>query len=264
MKKLTLFLAAALLAASFAACGNSGASSSTAPEPTAIPDDILNAPATKPDPDMEIDPGFGVDPEDSSAALQPEPDAELSGIVDQIYAAHPVDLMMVETTAVDLTNAEWYPYQTGLNEEQITKVDAAVTSEPGVGSQAYCMVLVRLKDKANGDEIAEAMLDGIDMHKWVCVAADKASVATFDDKVLFVMADSELVDVDALMTDAANALGVTFGYNMSKESAEDYGELPDELLARGCWLIFYRSFKNLHKKCACAQSKHRRILLAKL
>ena len=156
---------------------------------------------------------------------------ELSGIVDQIYAAHPVDLMMVETTAVDLTNAEWYPYQTGLNEEQITKVDAAVTSEPGVGSQAYCMVLVRLKDKANGDEIAEAMLDGIDMHKWVCVAADKASVATFDDKVLFVMADSELVDVDALMTDAANALGVTFGYNMSKESAEDYGELPDELLA---------------------------------
>jgi len=103
MKKLTLFLAAALLAASFAACGNSGASSSTAPEPTAIPDDILNAPATKPDPDMEIDPGFGVDPEDSSAALQPEPDAELSGIVDQIYAAHPVDLMMVETTAVDLT-----------------------------------------------------------------------------------------------------------------------------------------------------------------
>ena len=46
MKKLTLFLAAALLAASFAACGNSGASSSTAPEPTAIPDDILNVPVS--------------------------------------------------------------------------------------------------------------------------------------------------------------------------------------------------------------------------
>lgn len=58
------------------------------------------------------------------------------------------------------------------------------------------------------------------------------------------MADSELVDVDALMTDAANALGVTFGYNMSKESAEDYGELPDELLATPRLLAdFYRSFK---------------------
>ena len=106
MKKLTLFLAAALLAASFAACGNSGASSSTAPEPTAIPDDILNAPATKPDPDMEIDPGFGVDPEDSSAALQPEPDAELSGIVDQNYATPNDDMNQVETTAQHKTTAE--------------------------------------------------------------------------------------------------------------------------------------------------------------
>lgn len=234
MKKLTLFLAAALLAASLAACGNSAASSSTAPEPTAIPDDILNAPATKPDPDMEIDPGFGVTPNDDSdnsdSSAQPEADAELTGIVDQIYTAHPVDLMMVETTAVDLTDADWYPYQTGLNAEQIAKVDAAVISQPGVGSQAYCLVLVRLKDKADGDAIAEAMLDGIDMRKWVCVSADKARVVTFDDKVLFAMADSELVDVDALMDDAAKTLGVTFGYDMSKESAEDYGELPDELL----------------------------------
>ena len=230
MKKLTLFLAAALLAASFAACGNSGASSSTVPEPTAIPDDILNAPATKPDPDMEIDPGFSVDPEDSSAALQPEPDAELSGIVDQIYAAHPVDLMMVETTAVDLTNAEWYPYQTGLNEEQITKVDAAVTSEPGVGSQAYCMVLVRLKDKADGDEIAEAMLDSIDMRKWVCVEADKARVVSFDDKLLYVMADSELVDVDSLADAAAKAFHATFDVDDSLVN-EDESELPPELLS---------------------------------
>lgn len=233
MKKLTLFLAAALLAASLAACGDSAASSSTAPEPTTIPDDILNAPATKPDPDMEMDPGFGVTPNDDSnssgTSAQPEPDAELSGIVDKIYAAHLVDLMMVETDAVDLTDADWYPYQTGLNAEQIAKVDAAVISQPGVGSQAYCLVLVRLKDKADSDAIAEAMLNGIDMRKWVCVAADKARVATFDDKVLFVMADSELVNVDALMDDAAKTLGVTFGYDMSKESSEDYGELPDEL-----------------------------------
>ena len=232
MKKLTLFLAAALLAASFAACGNSGASSSTAPEPTAIPDDILNAPATKPDPDMEIDPDFGVDPEDSSAALQPEPDAELSGLIDSIYAVHPVDVMMLETTAVDLTDADWYPHQTGLDADQATKVDAAVLSEPGVGSQAYSMVLVRVKDKADTQEIADAMLDGINMRKWVCVAANKARVVTFDDKVLFVMADSELVDVDALIDDAATALNVTFAYDMSKESTEDSDiDLPDELLS---------------------------------
>lgn len=228
MKKLSLLFAAAMLAVGLAACGSSAASSSSA-EPTPIPDDLLNVPATMPDPDMEIDPGFGVDPEDGTTAL--EPDAELSDIVSQIYAAHPVDLMMVETTAVDLSNAEWYPYQTGLNADQIMKVNAAVISEPGVGSQAYSMVLARVTDEADAAEIADAMLDGIDMRKWVCVEADKARVATFGDKVLFVMADSELVDVDALMDDAAKALGVTFDYDMSKESSPNYGELPDEMLA---------------------------------
>ena len=39
---------------------------------------------------------------------------KLSGIVGPDLCRHtPVDLMMLETTAVDLTNAEWYPYQTG-------------------------------------------------------------------------------------------------------------------------------------------------------
>ncbi|WP_296046564.1 hypothetical protein [uncultured Gemmiger sp.] len=220
MKKLTL-TAALLAALALTACGNKPAE--TAPTPG------IDAPATMPEEGMEIDPEFSVDPEEPT---RPEPDAELSGLIDSIYAVHPVDVMMLETTAVDLTDADWYPYQTGLDADQATKVDAAVLSEPGVGSQAYSMVLVRVKDKADTQEIADAMLDGINMRKWVCVAANKARVVTFDDKVLFVMADSELVDVDALIDDAATALNVTFAYDMSKESTEDSDiDLPDELLS---------------------------------
>ena len=224
MKKLTLTVAL-LAALALTACGNKPAE--TAPSPT--PD--IDAPATTPEEGMEIDPEFSVDPE-TDENTQPAPDAELSGLIDSIYAVHPVDVMMLETTAVDLTDADWYPYQTGLDADQATKVDAAVLSEPGVGSQAYSMVLVRVKDKADTQEIADAMLDGINMRKWVCVAANKARVVTFDDKVLFVMADSELVDVDALIDDAATALNVTFAYDMSKESTEDSDiDLPDELLS---------------------------------
>ena len=222
MKKLTL-TAALLAALALTACGNKPAE--TAPTPG------IDAPATTPEEGMEIDPEFSVDPETDENA-QPAPDAELSGLIDSIYAVHPVDVMMLETTAVDLTDADWYPYQTGLDADQATKVDAAVLSEPGVGSQAYSMVLVRVKDKADTQEIADAMLDGINMRKWVCVAANKARVVTFDDKVLFVMADSELVNVDALIDDAATALNVTFAYDMSKESTEDSDiDLPDELLS---------------------------------
>ena len=220
MKKLTLTMAL-LAALALTACGNKPAE--------AVPTPGVDAPATMPEEGMEIDPEFSVDPEEPT---RPEPDAELSGLIDSIYAVHPVDVMMLETTAVDLTDADWYPYQTGLDADQATKVDAAVLSEPGVGSQAYSMVLVRVKDKADTQEIADAMLDGINMRKWVCVAANKARVVTFDDKVLFVMADSELVDVDALIDDAATALNVTFAYDMSKESTEDSDiDLPDELLS---------------------------------
>ena len=56
------------------------------------------------------------------------------------------------------------------------------------------------------------------MNKWVCVMADKARVATFGDKVLFVMTNSELTDVDALMAAAPEALGVTFDYQNSKDA----------------------------------------------
>ena len=224
MKKLTL-TAALLAALALTACGNKPAEAVPSPTPG------IDAPATMPEEGMEIDPEFSVDPETDENA-QPAPDAELSGLIDSIYAVHPVDVMMLETTAVDLTDADWYPYQTGLDADQATKVDAAVLSEPGVGSQAYSMVLVRVKDKADTQEIADAMLDGINMRKWVCVAANKARVVTFDDKVLFVMADSELVDVDALIDDAATALNVTFAYDMSKESTEDSDiDLPDELLS---------------------------------
>ena len=222
MKKLTL-TAALLAALALTACGNKPAEA--APSPTPDPD----APATTPEEGMEIDPEFSVDPEEPAQA---EPDAELSELVEQIYAAHPVDVMMLQTTAIDLTDTDWYPYQTGLDAEQIAKVDAAVLSEPGVSSQAYSLVLARLKDADDDQEIADAMMDGINMRKWVCVAADKARVVTFDDKVLFVMADSELVDVDALVEDAGKALDLTFDHDVGKVNEEDGDgiELPDELL----------------------------------
>ena len=79
-------------------------------------------------------------------------------------------------------------------------------------------MLLRVKDKADAQTIADAILDNIQMNKWVCTMADKARVATFDDKVLFVMTNSELTDVDALMAAAPDALGVTFDYQNSKDA----------------------------------------------
>lgn len=209
MKKalICLSLAAAL---ALTACG--GNDTATEATPTPLPDDVMNQPAT-PEGDGEVDPGMEMTPETGAEVTA---DAELSGMVDQIYEAYPVELMMMTTSAVDLNDESWLTYNTGLTAEQGTLVDAGVLSESMTGSQAYSMVLLRVKDEADAQTIADAVLNNIQMNKWVCTMADKARVVTFGDKVLFVMSNSELADVDALIDAVPDALGVTFDYDQSK------------------------------------------------
>ena len=213
MKKALFFVSLGLAAAlALTACSNSKETAEATPTP--LPEDILNDPVASDD-GVASDPGMEVTPE-SGVALTP--DAELSGMVDKIYEAYPVELMMLTTNAVDLNDASWCTYHTGLTADQAALVDAAVYSESLTGSQAYSLVLLRVKDEANSQTIADAVLDNVQMNKWVCVMADKARVATFGDKVLFVMANSELTDVDALMDAVPSALGVTFDYTNSKDA----------------------------------------------
>ena len=213
MKKALFFVSLGLAAAlALTACSNSKETAEATPTP--LPEDILNDPVASDD-GVASDPGMEVTPE-SGVALTP--DAELSGMVDKIYEAYPVELMMLTTNAVDLNDASWCTYHTGLTADQAALVDAAVYSESLTGSQAYSLALLRVKDEANAQTIADAVLDNVQMNKWVCVMADKARVATFGDKVLFVMTNSELTDVDALMDAVPGALGVTFDYTNSKDA----------------------------------------------
>ena len=213
MKKALFFVSLGLAAAlALTACSNSKETAEATPTP--LPEDILNDPVASDD-GVASDSGMEVTPE-SGVALTP--DAELSGMVDKIYEAYPVELMMLTTNAVDLNDASWCTYHTGLTADQAALVDAAVYSESLTGSQAYSLVLLRVKDEAKAQTIADAVLDNVQMNKWVCVMADKARVATFGDKVLFVMTNSELTDVDALMDAVPGALGVTFDYTNSKDA----------------------------------------------
>lgn len=211
MKK-TLICLSLLAAMALTACG--GAKDSIEATPTPLPDDVMNQPAT-PDGDGEVDSDMEMTPETGAELTA---DAELSGMVDKIYEAYPVELMMMTTSAVDLSDESWLTYNTGLTAEQGALVDAGVLSESMTGSQAYSLVLLRVKDEADAQTIADAVLDNVQMNKWVCTMADKARVATFGDKVLFVMSNSELADADALMAAVPDALGVTFDYENSKDA----------------------------------------------
>ena len=210
----TSLLALAMAAAiSLAACGASSQSAVATPAPTATPETST----------AEESMTEGMTP-----AETPAPDAELSAMVDRIYEAYPVELMMMQTTAIDLNDEAWLTYNTGLSAEQADLVDAGVKSESMTGSQAYTLVLLRLKDAADAQTVADTMLEKMDPARWVCVMADKMRVATFDDKVLFVMTDSELTDIDALFAAVPDALGVEFTYDKSADVAADDAMVPSE------------------------------------
>mgnify|MGYP001625161794 FL=1 len=214
MTKTSLLALAMAAAISLAACGASSQSTTATPAPTATPET-----STAED---------GAMTEDMGVAEVAEPDSELSAMVDSIYEAYPVELMMMQTTAIDLNDEVWLTYNTGLSAEEAALVDAGVKSESMTGSQAYTLVLLRVKDAADAQTVADTMLDKMDPARWVCVMADKMRVATFDDKVLFVMTDSELTDIDALFAAVPDALGVEFTYDKSADVAADDAMVPSQ------------------------------------
>ena len=214
MTKTSLLALAMAAALSLAACGASSQSTTATPAPTATPET-----STAED---------GAMTEDMGVAEVAEPDSELSAMVDSIYEAYPVELMMMQTTAIDLNDEAWLTYNTGLSAEEAALVDAGVKSESMTGSQAYTLVLLRVKDAADAQTVADTMLEKMDPARWVCVMADKMRVATFDDKVLFVMTDSELTDIDALFAAVPDALGVEFTYDKSADVAADDAMVPSQ------------------------------------
>lgn len=220
MKLSALLLTAALAAALLAGCTpaeSAPAEPTAAPSATPLPDDIMNQPATPPE---GVDPDATPAPETDGvpAVEEPDPDAALAEMVDTLYEAYPVEIMMPATRAIVLTDESWLSYNTGLTVEQGALVDAGVLSESQTGSQAYSLVLLRLKDADDARTIADAILENVNPAKWICTMADVQRAVTFDDKVLYVMANTEIVDVDALVDAAADAWGVTFTYDQRAES----------------------------------------------
>ncbi len=141
------------------------------------------------------------------------PEGELSEIIDQIYEQKKIDLAL-QTTKIDLADADAFSYNTGLTDATLVK-EAAV-SEPMISSQAYSLVLVRVKDSKDSEAVAKEMMDGINQSKWICVTADDLKVAGVGDVVLLVMVSSDFSDtvtteqvVDAFKTVSNGKLDFT-------------------------------------------------------
>ncbi|MGN1415070.1 MAG: hypothetical protein ACI4WY_12580 [Anaerovoracaceae bacterium] len=119
------------------------------------------------------------------------PSGTPSEIIDMIYGIKSVDLPL-GTMDIDLSDAEGAAYNTGIT--SLDLVESAASSESMMGSQAYSLVVVKVKDKKNTEKIANEMLNGINQSKWICVTADDLRVAATDDVVVLIMVGSNFKD----------------------------------------------------------------------
>jgi len=124
--------------------------------------------------------------------------ANLEGTVEellnQIVEKQPVEFAG-ETMTIDLTDTSdegtWrFESTTGLSDP--AKLKEAAAFEPMMGSMAFSMVMVRVADAVDPQEIAQAMKEGINPRKWVCVEADDMKVAGCGDVVMLIMLSSEM------------------------------------------------------------------------
>lgn len=162
---------------------------------------------------------------DKESAKEPEKETEeqpenllaeknLEDILAAIYEEKSPEFPLLSTN-VDLADENAVKAFTGLSKEDAEKVKEVLASESAMGSQAYSLVLLRLKDAKDAEAIAASMKKGIDPRKWICVEADDLRVCASGDVVMLVMISSEFADVltaeqltDAFASVAGGSLSV--------------------------------------------------------
>lgn len=115
---------------------------------------------------------------------------ELTKFVDELYVGNENLFPSLMTQAIDMSDADSVKYMTGLSNTE--NVEAVVVSEPMMSSQAYSLVLVKVKSGANADAIAKEMSENIDMRKWICVSAEVLYATSTEDLAFLVMSSEEM------------------------------------------------------------------------
>lgn len=147
---------------------------------------------------------------------------DLTTLVDKIYEGVTVQMPAVETQALETTNVDVVKSFTGLDNTE--DIEYLVVSEPMMSSQAYSLVLVKVKNGANANDIAKTMNENIDARKWICVSAEKVYTTTSGDVICLVMSNEETAKA---VYESFKTLAGSVGKEYAR--AEEEPELPPEM-----------------------------------
>lgn len=114
---------------------------------------------------------------------------DLQNAITKIYENTTIELPRLNTIVVDINDSNALKYNTGLDSNE--GIESVVVSEPMMSSQAYSLVLVKVKDGTDVESIKQKMFDNIDTRKWICVEAEKVYATDSQNVVCLVMSSEE-------------------------------------------------------------------------
>lgn len=183
MKKLiSLLLAVAMIASVAVGCAISAENPTT--EASTTEESTTEAPTTEETTEAPTT--------EESTTEAPAGASELENTINAILEVQPVEFMggvipvdLTDTSEDGLWNLQYF---TGLSSAE--KISDVAVFEPMMGSMAFSMVLVKVNDAGDAQEVAQQMKDGIDPRKWICVEADDLLVCGYGDTVMLIMVSS--------------------------------------------------------------------------
>lgn len=151
---------------------------------------------------------------------------DLTALVDQIYAGVSSEMPMLMTMPVDTTDADAVKSFTGLDSAE--NIEYAVASEPMMSSQAYSMVLVKVKNGVDADAVAKTMNENVNERKWICVTAEKIYSVASGDVVCLVMSNP---DTAKTVFESFKTIAGSVGEEVERTAEEP--EMPEDMLLNG-------------------------------
>ena len=149
---------------------------------------------------------------------------DLSALIEKIYEGQDGTMIpsTVQTQVIYTTDEEAVKYTTGL--DNVNDIEFVAVSEPMITSQAYSLILVKVKDGVNANEVAKTMSENIDTRKWICVSAEQLYATSSGNVVCVVMTNAETAK---LVYERFKTLAGTVGEEYEK--TEEAPELPPEM-----------------------------------
>lgn len=147
---------------------------------------------------------------------------DLATLIEKIYEGQTIKMPMLMTQTIDASDNDAVKAATGL--ENANNLEYVVTSEPMMTSQAYSLVLVKVKNGVDANAVAKTMNENIDSRKWICVSAEKVYTTSSNNVVCLVMSSEEIAKpiYEKFKTLAGN-IGEEY------EKTEQEAELPPEM-----------------------------------